>query len=92
MTDAGAIACLRTQRTESSLLAMSPLNALTQLTWLSLSARLDDAQLASLRLGANMMVSLGARCSGIQYSIFTPAIVSVLSKAKRAEPPALVAL
>jgi hypothetical protein len=37
---------------------MSPLNALTQLTWLSLSASLDDAGLASLGLGANMMVSL----------------------------------
>jgi hypothetical protein len=37
---------------------LSPLNALTQLTWLSLSTDLDDAGLASLRLGGNMMVSL----------------------------------
>ena len=47
------VSCLNVQD-----LDLSPLNSLTQLTWLSLSASLGDAALASLRLGANMMVSL----------------------------------
>ena len=75
MTDAGAIVCFHMQGTQSSPSALSPLNALTQLTWLSLSARLDDVRLAS-RLGANMMVSVRARRNGIKYSTFTPAIGS----------------
>jgi hypothetical protein len=36
---------------------MSPLNSLTGLTWLSLAAKLGNAWLASLRLGADMMVT-----------------------------------
>ena len=77
------VSCLHMQGTD-----LSPLNALTQLTWLSLSANLDDAGLASLRLGANMMVCLRARRNGIEHSIFTPAIDSVLTEQGRVcEPP-----
>ena len=36
---------------------MSLLNSLTRLTWLSPTAELDDTRLASLRLGADMMVT-----------------------------------
>jgi hypothetical protein len=42
----------------SLLNSLTELNSLTGLTWLSLAATLGDAQLASLRLGADMMVTL----------------------------------
>ena len=47
------VSCLNMQGTD-----LSPLNSLTQLTWLSLYASLYDARLAALKLGADMMVSL----------------------------------
>jgi hypothetical protein len=59
---------------------LSPLNALTQLTWLSLSANLFSAWVVSLRLGADMMVSDFLRRFGIYPGLFTPAIRSSLSK------------
>jgi hypothetical protein len=57
------VSCLCMQMTH-----LSPLNPLTQLTWLFLSTSLDDARLASLKLGADMMVSLrGAPPSNKAY-------------------------
>lgn len=62
---------------------MSVLNSLTQLTWLSLAGGLGDDEVASLRLGADMMVTAWSGKGPVPAGVSMPCR-SVVSEMKSA--------